>query len=69
MLYRLNIVTDSSNLDLGTITLDDEVSWQQLISFTLISIGDQQPVRFMLFTSEGSDSPYLELALYIDIHS
>jgi uncharacterized membrane protein len=65
--YHIEIYIDSLiNNTMEPISLDNNVKWEDNMSFTPDKIGKDQKVEFLLYRNQQSE-PYLELYILIDV--
>ena len=65
--YQVEVrVNDQKNSEAGSVTLDNEGKWEQEVSFTPDTAGDNEKVEFLLF-KDNEDSASLETHLWIDV--
>ncbi len=65
--YRVEIAIDGlENKEIGSIVLANGEKWQEEVSFTPTTAGDNQKVEFLLYKS-GQVEPYQSLRLWIDV--
>lgn len=65
--YRVKVeVNGVSVSEIGPLTLAHDGKWEEMVSFTPDSIGNNQKVEFLLYKS-GESEPYRQLRLLIDV--
>lgn len=65
--YRVEIAIDGlKNKEIGLIVLANGEKWQEEVSFTPTTAGDNQKVEFLIYRS-GQVEPYQSLRLWIDV--
>lgn len=65
--YGIEITTDGlRNKEIGPIVLANKEKWENEVSFTPTSVGENQNVEFLLYKT-GQVEPYQRLHLWIDV--
>ncbi len=66
--YRVEVTIDGvRNNEVGPLVLEDGEIWEEIVSFTLDKLGDDQKVEFFLYKN-GQSEPYGKpLHLWVDV--
>jgi len=65
--YRVEVRIDGvKNNEVGLIVLGDEQKWEEIVSFTPRTVGDNRKVEFLLY-KEGQSEAYQSLHLWVDV--
>jgi uncharacterized membrane protein len=65
--YRMEVMIDGvKNNEVGSIVLDHEQKWEEIVSFIPDKAGDNLKVGFILYMNEEVE-PQLETHLWIDV--
>ena len=68
-IYRVEVTVGGvKSGEVGPIALNDEQSWEGLLSFIPDKVGNHQKVELLLFKNAESDA-YLALSLWIDVNN
>ena len=68
MSYRLEVrVGGVKTNEIGSIILEHDEKWEEIVTFTLSKAGEEQKVEFLLYKNRGVQ-PFLEpLRLWVDV--
>jgi uncharacterized membrane protein len=65
--YRLEVRIDGvKNSEVEQFVLGDEQKWEETVSFTPDSVGDNQKVEFLLYKNKGGE-PYRRLHIWVNV--
>lgn len=65
--YRVDItINDELERLIDGITLESEEAWEEIVSFTLDIVGEDEKIEFLLYKGTESE-PYIVLRLYVDV--
>lgn len=65
--YRVEVRIDGvKNSEVEPIVLDDKQKWEEIVSFTPDSAGDNQKVEFLLYKNKGGEA-YARLHLWVNV--
>ena len=65
--YRVEVVIDGvENNGVGSVTLDHDGEWEEIVGFTPGRVGDNQKVEFLLY-KQGQSEVYQRLHLWVDV--
>jgi len=65
--YRVEVTIDGvKNNEMGSVALDHDGEWEEIVGFTPGNAGDNQKVEFLLY-KQGQNEAYHKLYLWIDV--
>jgi len=65
--YRVEVAIDGvKNNEMGSVALDHDGEWEEIVGFTPGRAGDNQKVEFLLY-KQGQNEAYQKLHLWIDV--
>ena len=65
--YRVVVIMDGDEIqEIGPISLEDGLIWEQEVNFQPTRDGPDQKVEFLLYMGEDAE-PYLTLHLWVDV--
>lgn len=69
--YSIELVLENSSIPIGQelrhITLQHNETWEQEVTFTPESVGDDMKLQFLLYKDNNMTEPYRDLHLWIDV--
>ncbi len=66
--YRVEIkINGVKNNEVGPVVLANEQRWQEVVTFTPTTAGDNQKVEFLLYESDGTEPRLKTLYLWISV--